>query len=301
MKVEVFNVNDSIRYDIVKYFLTNYSSNYEMAFIYYMQELEKLDYDKYIKTLKVMYPIFYVVDKYYASDFSEDEEFDTFDVSGELENALSIEDVSFLIMEDPNILADIFRNNLLFMKSPLLEKRAMLKERSCDDKYLSNISKLYLLDKTEFCFDITKEELFNLYWIYYANIALYYENPEDTEMETISAMVEFLSDLSYLDYMDYSNLMDEILFDTYKYLRYKSSIEDLSIEQSKLLTSIENSNFEENLEHTLQDDMYFLTELTIEFFDYSNSTNEYKNKVDNYSNENHLGSKILRKKKQDLN
>ncbi len=283
-------------------------NNFAMLFL-----IMREDYYEYYKCLiSSMYPIYYINNKYFKmnNNVVPKNEKCNYNMPALFDCIENLEELDSLILANPSILNSIIMHVCSFETRSFLEKREIFKKTSSYDKYLSSINPLYFLDKFEYSFDFNGDYIYNMYMRLYAEkseegLSSYAIN--DLETDVKKEICFFLQDLSFYDTDTYSNLFDELLFDSYKFVKFLGNHYSLNAEMKKYISFLENEDvtFEKALnigldEEDLSNDESFLYNVVNNYILYRTRGDELPGVIDEYFNKRQSEVKIKRKNNKGL-
>lgn len=265
-------------------------------------------YDYYRQFISSMYPIYYIDNKYFKMDNNivPKNEKCNYNMPMLFDCIENLDELDSLILANPTILNSIVKHVCSFETRSFLEKREIFKQTSCYDEYLSNINPLYFLDKFEYSFDFDGDYIYSMY------MRLYAEKLEEgmhstcvnnnLETEVKREICIFLQELSFYDADAYSNLFDELLFDSYRFVKFLGKYYSLNPKMQKYLSFVENKdvNFKETLnisidEEDLSSNECFLYDIVDNYILYKTRGDELPDIINEYFNKKPSELKIKRK------
>lgn len=206
------------------------------------------DYDFYNKMITSIYPIYYIENRYFERSDAKllKESFANYDLRNEFDTITSFEELDCVIETNPKILIDMLAYNRIFFSRPALERREIFLKTSCYDEYLTNINPLYFLDKFDYTCRISGNDLYELYNVAFCDEVTFSKNfqtmMDSAGKEAKQEVCFYLENLSFYDMEAYSSVLDEILFDSYKFLKFLSESYTLDESKAKLLNFLEQDN-----------------------------------------------------------
>lgn len=225
--------------------------------------IREKDYDFYNKIIASIYPIYYIENRYFERNDAKliKESFANYDLKDKFDSITSFEELDCVIEANPKILINMLVYSKVFFSRSALERREIFLKTSCYDKYLTNINPLYFLDKFDYVCKIMGNDLYELYNVAFCDNVTFsksFQNMMDTaDKEAKQEVCFYLENLSFYDMEAYSSVLDEILFDSYKFLKFLSESYTLDESKAKLLNFLEQDNitFEDYLNVSLDENL----------------------------------------------
>lgn len=271
------------------------------------------DYDFYNKMITSIYPIYYIENRYFERSDAKliKESFANYDLKDKFDSITSFEELDCVIEANPKILINMLVYSKVFFSRSALERREIFLKTSCYDKYLTNINPLYFLDKFDYVCKIMGNDLYELYNVAFCDNVTFsksFQNMMDTaDKEAKQEICFYLENLSFYDMEAYSSVLDEILFDSYKFLKFLSESYTLDGSKAKLLNFLEQDNitFDDYLNVSLDENLNgkdnFLFDVIDNYISYKSrgvgfeeSLNEYYENKKNTIKIKRIGNKGLK-------
>lgn len=287
--MEVYNINEKIRLGLFR----KYYPNKKVKVVEFLEDMSLLkhnDYEKYKNLILNLYPAFYIVNSEFIESIKEtemykNESYDTIYEDFDEQNDLQLynldeitdkEDLLEKIENDEAMLVDILKNNLSFVQTGKLKLREILNKYKDKDSYLLSFSKLWFIDRLDYCHTIDKEEL--LYKTSFIKDPIY--SNDDNRFLKLDYMGDYLEMLKFCDYDNYVKLVSSVADDCYKYQKYLLTTEPdkpFEVEIKENLLYIEQ-DLKNDLKNNRVDEVHL--NLTLDYFlEFNEQSEETRKKV----------------------
>ena len=319
MHICMDNDNNKIRLQLKERYVDDeYNINTDLI-IKDMNYLKEHSFNKYVKLISLLYPVFFIMNEEAACDYADkmldgiDAQMDDMDDDyGEVSDDLDDIDVSELFDDeechpefyslddvdniydfidwmkiDSQILIDLFRYNFEFIDEGYFDIRELLNNYKDCDPYLMDISPLWFIDKYFYCHEITLDEI---NYKYFSGM----KNNID-RVFLIDSVVNYLSVFGIHDSENYKKVIVDIINYSYRYQKYLlmsnnyDSFKD-TIEQS--VSYIENKSVEDiNLCNIDGEHLYTILDY---YFDFIESFDNNEKIINDFCDKNKCKIKSIK-------
>ena len=310
-KASAININNIYRnkaFKIVDASAEKYSEKeFSEAIISTILQIKENNYETYKGIISSIYPIYYIENKYFEMPESKllKNPFANYDMGDIFDTITSFDELDCVIDSNPKLLINMLAYTGIFTSRTFLESREIFLKTSSYDSYLTNINQFYFLDKFDYSCKIEGNNLYELYNINFCNKAIFSKKPlnmlEAVDKESKQEICFFLENLSFYDMKAYSYLIDEVLFDSYRYLKFLNENNALEESKIKLLSFLEKDNvtFEDYLnitldENDLNNEDNFLFNIVDSYILYKNKGIAFEETLNKYFENNENTIKVKR-------